>query len=101
MRLDTVIKVALLCAAALASNLVLASEMRVGQKENKAQAHQTKHVLTKHTKKLEVKPIAVTESLLEKPLVPESGANSDPGTKEEVAPIDMDVPSLELKGVRG
>ncbi|MDH2916820.1 MAG: hypothetical protein PXX77_08085 [Gallionella sp.] len=101
MRFDTVIKVALLCAVTLVSNLVLASEMRVGQKASKAQAHQTKRVLTKHTKKLEAKPAAVVESVVEKPFVPEPGATSDPATKEEISPVDKNVPSLELKGVRG
>lgn len=101
MKFDTVIKVALLCAVALASNLILASEMRVGQKADKTQAHQTKRVSTKHTKKLEAKPVAVTESVVEKPLVPSPGVISDPGTKEEITPIDKNVPSLELKGVRG
>jgi hypothetical protein len=93
MGFDTGLKVAAICAVTLASNFVLAAEVRVANKTAKARVHQTKRVPTK--------PTAVTESVVEKARVVEPGVISDPILKQESIPVETMAPPLELKGVRG
>ena len=93
MRFDAGVKVAAICAVTLASNLVLATEGRVVNKTGKARVHQTKRV--------PLKPVVVTESVMEKPRAVEASVSNAPGLKQESTPIEKLTPTLELKGVRG
>ncbi|MFA6120061.1 MAG: hypothetical protein WCT35_08250 [Sideroxydans sp.] len=93
MGFDKKLKVTAICAVTLASNLVLASEVRVTNKSNKARAPQTKHV--------PAKPVVVTESVVEKPRAAEPSVVSEPILKQEVIPVEKLSSPLELKGVRG
>lgn len=91
MRFDTGLKVAAVCAVTLASNLILAAEVRMANKSGKARAHQAKRVLTKS--------VAITGSVVERP---REAAPSESAVKQEVGiPVEKKPSSFELKGVRG
>lgn len=90
MGFDRKLKVTAICAVTLASNLVLAAEVRVTNKAGKARAHQTKRVPTK--------PVVVTESVVEKQREIEP---SEPALNQQFTPDEKLPPPLELKGVRG
>jgi len=90
MGFDKKLKVTAICAVTLASNLVLAAEVRVANKSGKMRAHQTKRVPTK--------PVVVTESVVEKQREIEP---SEPTLKQQFPPDEKLPPPLELKGVRG
>lgn len=93
MGFDKKLKVTAICAVTLASNLVLAAEGRVVNKTGKARVHQTKRVQTK--------PVEVTEHVVEKPRAVEPSVVSEPILKQEIIPVEKLAPPLELKGVRG
>jgi hypothetical protein len=93
MGFDFGLKVTALCAVTLASNLVLASEVRIATKAGKVRTHQTKRVLTK--------PVEVTENVVEKPQAGEHSVVNAPTLDQEIIPVEKEVSPLELKGVRG
>jgi hypothetical protein len=87
------LKVTALCAVTLASNLVLAAEVRVANKTGNARALQTKRVPTE--------PVEVTENGVEQPRAAEPSVISAPTFKQEIIPVEKEVSPLALKGVRG
>lgn len=93
MGFDKKLKVTAICAVTLASNLVLAAEVRVVNKTAKARTHQTKRMPTR--------PVVVTEGVVEKMRVVEPSVASEPIIKQESIPVETMAPPLELKGVRG
>ncbi|TNC96946.1 MAG: hypothetical protein FD121_918 [Gallionellaceae bacterium] len=93
MRFDTGLKVAALCAVTLASNFVLAAEVRVTNKAGKARVHQAKRAIPQ--------PSLVTESMVDEPRAIEPSVVGEPEFKQESIPIEKLSPRLELKGVRG
>jgi hypothetical protein len=93
MGFDFGVKVTALCAVTLASNLVLATEVRVANKTGNARALQTKRVPTE--------PVEVTENVVEKPQDGEHSVVNAPTLDQEIIPIEKEVSPLDLKGVRG
>jgi len=93
MGFDKKLRVTAICAVTLASNLVLAAEVRVANKSGKARVHQAKRATSQQpmvTERISGEQRAIVPSVVD-----------EPELKQESITVEKLSPRLELKGVRG